>query len=145
MMMFVPVLAHTLEALALPNIALETKSLGCCNGVLRAYVAAKAGEPDAADRMEAGLDEWAGAYAAAYSNEPGAYKPKRHFQGDIVDQIRRDGMALDTFVTERKQSCLKAASEFIENASKKTMQFEQATLARFIEMHQARMKEVRVC
>ena len=142
MLMFVPVLAHTLEDLALPDLALETKSLSCCNGALRAYMAAKRGEPAAADRLHAALDEWADAYAAAYRTEPSAYKPKWHFQFDIVDQIRRDGMALDAFVGERKQSCLKTASEFIENASTKTMSYELSTLARFIELHKARMQEV---
>ena len=44
-------------------------------------------------------------------------------------------MALDTFATERKQSCLKTASEFIENASPNSMVFERSVLARFLQLH----------
>ena len=134
MMLFVPLVAHTVETLNLPCLRLETQSIVCCNAVLRTLRAAKLGE-DVADRMERGIEAWAEAYGHAYGAEDYAYKPKWHFGTHIARQIRRDGLALDTFVTERKQSCLKTASEFIENASHNSMVFERSVLARFLQLH----------
>ena len=131
MMLFLPILTYVVESLALPTLQSETRSLTCCSAVLRTLVAAKLGEA-VADRMEACLREWAVAYKHAYEDMGHAYKPKWHIQFDIPDQIRRDGMALDTFVGERKQSCLKQAAEFIEHAQNHTMTYEATTLARFI-------------
>lgn len=109
-----------------PDLTLKRESFFAACKVMDLLLTAKrvlAKIEDAAPALKAATEGFLVKHKLAYGVTN--IKPKHHWQLDVPEQIRRDGLVLDAFVIERTHLRVKGVAEHIRN----TTRFEGSTLA----------------
>jgi hypothetical protein len=125
-----------------PDLALKRESFFAACKVMDLLLTAKrvlARIEDAVAALKAATEDFLVKHKLAYGLAN--VKPKHHWQLDVPEQIRRDGLVLDAFVIERTHLQVKSVAEHVRN----TTRFEGSTLASLANVMWQKAAELSSC